>query len=173
MRKKFIHLNFRIGNDVGVGNHQIFIMFLFLVLSVMLLIFYGGIMFYKDECNLTLSEGVWNAVLILDNCYPWVGWMMLNGWFHLLWVTILTSIQIYQIVFIGMTTNERINRGRYKHFIELDGKSPFNHGPWQNIAEFFHCSCFGLLKVKKDNWMVFADKEAANLITSHDDLQYV
>lgn len=148
-------------------------LFLFLILTTMLLLFYGGLAFYKDACNLTMSEGVWNAILILDNCSPWVGWMMINVWFHLLWVTILTSIQIYQIVFIGMTTNERINRGRYKHFIDLDGKSPFNFGPWGNIADFFHCTCFGLLKTKKRNWMVFSDKEAASLITSHDDLQYV
>lgn len=139
----------------------------------MILLFYGGIKVYKDECNLTVSEGAWNAVLIIANCSPWVAWMMLNVWFHLLWVTILTTIQIYQIVFIGMTTNERINRGRYKHFIDLAGKSPFNLGPWRNIADFFQCSCFGLLQVKSRNWMVFTDKEAAKLITSHDDLQYV
>lgn len=72
-----------------------------------------------------------------------------------------------------MTTNERINRGRYKHFIELEGKSPFNLGPWRNLAEFFQCNCFGLLPVKRRNWMVFTDKETVNLITSRDDLQYV
>lgn len=147
--------------------------FLSLILSVMLLLFYGGVMFYKDVCYLTLSDGVWNWILTVESCSPWMAWMMLNAWFHLLWVTILTSIQIYQIVFIGMTTNERINRGRYKHFIELGGKSPFDLGPWRNIAEFCQCSCFGLLQVKRSNWMVFTDKEAANLITSHDDLQYV
>lgn len=158
---------------MGVKNHPVFMMFLFLVLSVMILIFYGGIAFYKDVCNFTLSEGLWNVLLTLDSCSPWVAWMLLNAWFHLLWVTILTSIQIYQIVFLGMTTNERINRGRYKHFMELDGKSPFNMGPWRNLAEFCQCSCFGLFKVKTRNWMVFADKEAATLITSRDDLQFV
>lgn len=148
-------------------------MFLFLVLSVMLLIFYGGIVFYKDECKLTFSEGIWNAILILDSCSPWVAWMLINASFHLLWVTILTSIQIYQIAFLGMTTNERINRSRYKHFMELGGKSPFNFGPWQNIVNFFGFSCFGLLQTKTSNWMVFTDKESANLISPNDDLQYV
>lgn len=148
-------------------------MFLFLVLSVMTLIFYGGITFYNDVCNFTLSEGVWNALLTLNSCSPWVAWMLINGWFHLLWVTVLTSIQIYQIVFIGMTTNERINRGRYKHFIDLGGKSPFDLGAWRNLAEFCQCSCFGLLQIKRRNWMVFTDKEADILITSRDDLQFV
>lgn len=161
------------GNDIGIGNHKTFMLFLFLILSVMSLLFHGGVAVYKDSCNLTTSEGLWNALLIINNCSPWVGWMILNTWFHLLWVTILTTIQIYQIVFIGMTTNERINRGRYKHFIELGGKSPFNLGPLRNIADFFQCSCCGLLKVKKRNWMVFTDKELENLLTSHDDLQYV
>lgn len=149
-------------------------LFLLLILAVMCLLFHGGVAVYNDTCNLTISEGLWNALLIIESCSPWIGWMILNVWFHLLWVTILTSIQIYQIVFIGMTTNERINRGRYKHFMELNGKSPFNLGPFRNIADFFQCSCFGLLNVKKRNWMVFNDKELNNLLTSdRDDLQYV
>lgn len=156
---------------MGVGNHQTFMLFLLLVLCVMLLLFYGGIKFYSDQCNLFVSEGIWNAILILDSCSPWMAWMLLNVWFHLLWVTILTSIQIYQIVFIGMTTNERINRGRYKHFMELGGKSPFNLGPSGNIAEFLQCTCFGLFKTKRQNWMVFTDKESVNLISSANDLQ--
>ena len=148
-------------------------LFLLLILSVMCLLFHGALVVYKDACNLTMSEGLWNALLIIDSCSPWIGWMLLNTCFHLLWVTILTTIQIYQIVFIGMTTNERINRGRYKHFMELGGKSPFNLGPVRNIADFFQCSCFGLLKVKKNNWMVFTDKEIDSLLSSHDELQYV
>lgn len=150
-------------------------MFLFLILTVMLLIFYGGITFYKVFCGFTLSDGIWNAILTLNSCNgsSWVAWMLINAGFHLLWVTILTSIQIYQIVFLGMTTNERINRGRYKHFIDLGGKSPFNLGPMQNIADFFGISCFGLLKVRKSNWMVFTDKESVSLISPNDDLQYV
>ena len=158
---------------MGVGNHRTFILFLFIILTVMVLNFYGGFTYYSVAFNLTPSDGIWNAILTIERS-PWVAWMLINAWFHLLWVTILTSIQIYQIVFIGMTTNERINRGRYKHFIELDGKSPFNLGPWRNIAEFLNCTCCGLLKFNKSNWMVFTDKEAANLIRSHDDdLQYV
>lgn len=167
-------LNFRIGNDVGVGNHQTFMLFLFLILATMILLFYAGIQFYSKACNFTLSDGVWNAVLIIESCSPWIAWMMLNVFFHLLWVSVLTTIQIYQIVFIGMTTNERINRGRYKHFMELDGKSPFNLGPAKNIFEFMQCSCFGLFQVKGQSWMVFTDKESANLIRSReDDIQYV
>jgi palmitoyltransferase ZDHHC13/17 len=150
-------------------------LFLFLILITMVLLFYGGITYYTaDTCDLTASEGFWNVFLDLDRCSLWVVWMLINTWFHLLWVTILTSIQLYQIVLIGMTTNERINRGRYKHFIDLGGKSPFHLGPWSNIGEFFQCTCFGLLKFKRRNWMAFTGREADSLITSRDDdLQYV
>lgn len=143
--------------------------FLFLILSNMILLIYGGFSFYQD---FTFSDGVWNAILSLNESL-WVPWMLINAFFHLFWVTVLTSIQIYQIVFMGMTTNERINRGRYKHFMELNGKSPFDLGPWRNIADFLGISCCGLLNMKKNNWMVFADKENANLISPNDDLQYV
>jgi palmitoyltransferase len=152
------------GSDVGYNNHRIFIAFLFLILSIMILNLYGGITYYVTKCNLTSGDGIWNTILIIDGCAPWIIWMILNANFHLLWVLILTTIQIYQIVFIGMTTNERINRGRYKHFVELGGKSPFHQGPMQNIAEFFRCSFCGLFTLKRRNWMVFSDKVDARII---------
>jgi palmitoyltransferase ZDHHC13/17 len=135
--------------------------------------FYGGIVYYKDQCFVAPSDGVWDAIVDFVECSPWVGWMLINAWFHVFWVTILTSIQIYQIVFMGMTTNERINKGRYKHFIELGGKSPFNHGPVDNIAEFLKCNCFGYLKHKQKNWMVYATKETEDLIITSEGVQYV
>lgn len=129
-------------------------MFLLLILTIMLLNLYGGIEFFSRSCIIS-GEGFWNALLIIDNCSLWVAWMIINAIFHLLWVLILTSIQIYQIVFMGMTTNERINRGRYKHFVELDGKSPFSLGPLNNLADFLQCSCFGMCTNKRRNWAVF------------------
>lgn len=153
--------------------------FLFLIIFVMIFNLYGGITFYKNSCNLTSEDGFWNIILIIDSCSPWVVWMIINAWFHLLWVSILTSIQIYQIVFIGMTTNERINRGRYKHFAELGGKSPFHNGPLNNIAEFLRCSCFGMCNVKRKNWMKYNDQKETrvirngSLIRLNESLEYV
>lgn len=155
--------------------------FLFLILCVMILNLFGGIMFYRNTCNVASEDSFWNSLLVFNNCSLWVFWMILNALFHLLWVTILTTIQIYQIVFIGMTTNERINRGRYKHFIELDGKSPFHLGAWHNIADFLQCSCFGLCVAKRKNWMVYYNSNNSesrvihngSLLRLNDSLEYV
>lgn len=153
--------------------------FLLLILSVMALNLYGGIMFYALTCNVGSEESFWNSLLIINSCSLWVIWMILNALFHLFWVTILTTIQLYQIIFIGMTTNERINRGRYQHFIELGGKSPWNKSPWYNIAEFLECTCFGLCKTKRKNWMVFYNQSESHVIKNgsllrlNESLEYV
>lgn len=36
-----------------------------------------------------------------------------------------------------MTTNEQLNRGRYRHFAARGGRSPFSRGPLRNCADFF------------------------------------
>lgn len=88
---------------------------------------------------------------------------------------------IFQISCLGMTTNERINVGRYKHFHPVNDinstKSPFNHGPCQNIIDFFGIRCFGLFNPDYTNWMTqyqFMHKiEGAPLLQEKDNYQYV
>ena len=36
--------------------------------------------------------------------------------FHFIWVGCLAVCQTYQVVWLAMTTNERMNAARYKHF---------------------------------------------------------
>lgn len=50
-----------------------------------------------------------------------------------------------QVVCLGMTTNEQLNRGRYRHFQARGGRSPFTRGPLLNCAHFFRCRLCGLL----------------------------
>lgn len=56
-----------------------------------------------------------------------------------------------------MTTNEKMNRGRYRHFQENRGKSPFTRGPFNNFIDFFNFSCFGLAKPVQIDWMNYFD----------------
>lgn len=53
-----------------------------------------------------------------------------------------------------MTTNERINAGRYKHFKQ---GNPFHRGPAQNIADFCDCSICGLRAQPTSDWLITYD----------------
>lgn len=102
---------------------------------------------------------------------------MCNALLHIGWVTLLTLCQTYQIVWLGMTTNERMNRGRYRHFQAAGGKSPFNRGPLRNTADFLECGCFGTVQPVKTDWMTFFDIDKAiehePLLRPTDNYQYV
>lgn len=73
---------------------------------------YGGAVFYRDVCVINVEDGLWAALIIVGSCSPWVGWVLLNASLHFMWVAILLICQKYQIVCLGMTTNERMNRDR-------------------------------------------------------------
>lgn len=76
-----------------------------------------------------------------------------------------------------MTTNERMNRGRYSHFIANAGKSPFSKGPVKNLVEFFECTCLGLVKTETKDWLTSFDLdkhvERQPLLRHKDNFQYV
>lgn len=102
---------------------------------------------------------------------------MLNALLHMSWVTVLTVCQTYQVICLGMTTNERMNRGRYRHFQNKGGKSPFTRGPFQNLIDFLECSCFGLVKPRIIDWMQLFDYEKniehEPLLRATENYQYV
>ncbi len=114
---------------------------------------YGGFKFYANVCEIQYEDGLWNAIMIVGSCYPWVGWVTANAILHFTWVTALTICQLYQIIFLGMTTNERINKGRYAHFQAKNGISPFTRGPFYNMIDFLECHCFGILQPKTIDWL--------------------
>lgn len=76
-----------------------------------------------------------------------------------------------------MTANERMNRGRYSHFISNKGKSPFSKGIVVNLIEFFECTCFGLFKPQTKDWMTSFDLEKTiehqPLLRNKENFQYV
>ena len=69
---------------------------------------------------------------------PWIALMTVIYGLFLGWISILLFSQLYQIVILAMTTNERMNVERYQHFHTEDGKikSPFNKGPLLNALNF-------------------------------------
>lgn len=166
-----------VGNCIGLNNHKYFMGFLWCLLLMCGWMLYGGANYYVNQCKVTLSEGFWKNLNLIASCNPWIGWVMTNALLHMSWVTVLTVCQTYQVVCLGMTTNERMNRGRYRHFQSNRGKSPFSRGPFYNLIDFLECTCFGLFKPRHINWMEYFDMdkdiEHEPLLRATDNFQYV
>ena len=88
---------------------------------------------YNDTCYQSdiLAFGVDMSAFTLFkqfmSCSAWVSFFTVVAGFNLFWITCLCICHIYQTVFIGLTTNERLNLERYKHFYDKNGKyrNPF------------------------------------------------
>ncbi|KAL1375914.1 hypothetical protein pipiens_017200 [Culex pipiens pipiens] len=165
-----------VGNCIGSKNHKYFMGFLWMLLTMCCWMLYGGANFYVQACNVNMDEGLWSAMVAIGSCNPWVGWVMANALLHMSWVTVLTICQTYQVVCLGMTTNERMNRGRYRHFQAKGGKSPFTRGPVRNLFDFLECGCFGLVQPLQTDWMQYFDFDKSvehEPLLRPDNFQYV
>lgn len=79
----------------------------------------------------------------------------------------------FQIMVLGMTTNERMNAGRYKHF---EHGNPFHRGALQNIADFCNVSFCGIKAKPSSDWLHSFDIKSVEklpLLTAKDNYQYV
>ncbi|XP_072124317.1 palmitoyltransferase ZDHHC17 isoform X2 [Mobula birostris] len=126
---KFDHHCPWVGNCVGAGNHRYFIGYLFFLLGMIIWMIYGCFFYWSIHCETNYpKEGLWTYLTEIASCSPWVFWMFLNSLFHFLWVAVLLMCQMYQIACLGITTNERMNARRYKHFkvTTTTIESPFN-----------------------------------------------
>ncbi|XP_072385790.1 palmitoyltransferase Hip14 isoform X1 [Diabrotica undecimpunctata] len=169
-----------VANCIGAKNHKHFIGFLASLVIMCLQLLYGSVKYWQNapDCNITsTSDSFWKSVVTIGQCNTWVAWVAVNALFHSIWVFMLFVCQMYQITCLGMTTNERMNRGRYAHFISNGGKSPFTKGPLMNLIEFFECSCFGIAKPEQKDWLTSfsLDKniEQQPLLRHKDTFQYV
>ncbi|XP_063223420.1 palmitoyltransferase Hip14 isoform X2 [Bacillus rossius redtenbacheri] len=148
-----------VGNCIGAKNHRYFMGYLVMLLLMCVFLLYGCVLFWGSACQLRFSYSFTAVVAIMAQCDAWVAWIAANALLHSAWVATLFSCQVYQIACLGMTTNERMNSGRYKHFQTpgrrggVETRSPFHRGVCQNLVDFAQLRCCGLLKPDPTDWL--------------------
>ncbi|XP_063379743.1 palmitoyltransferase Hip14 [Cydia fagiglandana] len=139
-----------VGNCIGANNHQHFIGFLVSLIVMCGWMLWGGVQYYRAECP--APAGAAGTLARWAQCNAWLMWVLVHAAFHMFWVTVLTCCQMYLVVCLGMTTNEQLNRGRYRHFAARGGRSPFSRGPLLNCVDFFNLRLCGLLAPRRADW---------------------
>ncbi|XP_063980286.1 palmitoyltransferase Hip14 isoform X1 [Diachasmimorpha longicaudata] len=165
-----------ISNCIGAHNHKYFLGFLVSLLGLCIVILSASVQYWQFECwsNLTNGHRIDNYFIAAATCDAWVMWIVANTGLHALWVSVLLGCQLYQIMVLGMTTNERMNAGRYEHFKQ---GNPFHRGALQNIADFCNFSFCGIKAKPSSDWLHSFDTkhcvEKLPLLTGKDNYQYV
>ena len=141
-----------VGNCVAQKNHHFFVLFLLMMVMMQVWCQWGLHRYFSEgECQCSPYSRL-SCVSTAAMCHPSV--LLLAG-LQLLtlgWSIVLLSCHLYQISHLGMTTNERLNVNRYKHFhTSRPGvfSSPFRDGHVRNIIRFF-CGGNGMYHSRQD-----------------------
>lgn len=144
------------GRCIGFGNHHYYILFLFFLSIVCDWIIYESFMYWSNHCATTFREdGLWTYLNQIVACSPWVLYIFMLATFHFSWSTFLLLNQLFQIAFLGLTSHERTNLLKQSRHMKQPlslRRTPYNLGFTQNLADFFQCGCFGLVKPCAIDW---------------------
>ncbi|KAK2520361.1 palmitoyltransferase ZDHHC13 isoform X2 [Columba livia] len=145
-----------IGQCVGVGNHRYYLLFLFFLTLTGVCLLHGTRLYWTNHCTTSYHEdGLWTCFTQIMSCSPWVSYFSVLTYFHTTWASLGLTVQLCQIAFLGLTSRERSNlliqRKSCKHPVSLR-RTPYNLGCFQNLADFFQCSCFGMFKPNAVDW---------------------
>uniref|UniRef100_A0A0N4ZCC4 Palmitoyltransferase n=1 Tax=Parastrongyloides trichosuri TaxID=131310 RepID=A0A0N4ZCC4_PARTI len=97
-----------IGNCIGANNHLQFLMYLLLLIFSLIVIIYGCI------CNILSMKETYNSIFDVFLCNTWILYVCILSIIILIWICIMTYLQIYQIA-NKLTTNERLNAYKYSY----------------------------------------------------------
>ncbi|XP_051477365.1 palmitoyltransferase ZDHHC13 isoform X2 [Apus apus] len=145
-----------IGRCVGLGNHRYYLLFLFFLSVTSGWLLYGTLLYWSNHCATSYhQDGAWMYLTQIIYCSPWVFYIFSVASFHAVWTSLWLTVQLYQIAFLGLTWHERMNilmqNKSSKHPVSLR-RTPYNLGCFQNLADFFQCSCFGMVKPNVVDW---------------------
>ncbi|XP_062350354.1 palmitoyltransferase ZDHHC13 [Cinclus cinclus] len=144
------------GQCIGIGNHYYYLLFLFFLTMTGVWLLYGTLQYWSNHCAASFhQDGLWTYFTQTVSCSPWVSYISSVACLHTLWASGWLTVQLYQIAFLGLTSHERMNllvqRKSSKHPVSLR-RTPYNLGCFQNLADFFQCSCFGMFKPNIIDW---------------------
>ena len=116
---------------------------------------WGCYSYLASACPHDSEESIISSLRAAMTCSPWVLLMLIMCLFHFIWVSCLAVCQLYQVVVLAMTTNERMNAGRYRHFQSAgrgNHKSPFDRGWRKNLVDFMGWRLGGVLRPSQVDW---------------------
>ena len=122
-----------VGNCVAQNNHHYFVLFLLMMVVMQTWCLSGLYRYFSHFSSLT-------TLATLATFHPSLLALAGFQFLTLCWTVLLLVCQVYQISHLAMTTNERMNVRRYKHFhTSRPGvySSPFSDGHVRNLVRFF------------------------------------